>query len=103
AQAATIRVKKLEDDNVITGYTIALNQEALDCKLHVFINFYTHKVSRNSYLDFFQEESIFVMNNYKVIGAPCYLLECCFPTNDYLNAFLARLNKHANYSVLMAI
>ncbi|PTK58493.1 transcriptional regulator, partial [Staphylococcus nepalensis] len=31
------------------------------------------------------------------------LLECRFPNNDYLNAFLARLNKHANYNVLMAI
>ncbi|WP_210139284.1 Lrp/AsnC family transcriptional regulator [Staphylococcus sp. GDY8P120P] len=102
-QAATNRVKKLEDDNVITGYTIALNQEALDCKFHVFINIYTHKISHNSYLDFIQEESIFVMNNYKVIGDPCYLLECRFPNNDYLNAFLARLNKHANYNVLMAI
>lgn len=102
-QAATNRVKKLEDDNVITGYTIALNQDALNCKVHVFINIYTYKISHNSYLDFIQKESIFVMNNYKVIGDPCYLLECRFPNNDYLNAFLTRLNNHANYNVLMAI
>src|SRR5688500_7713690 len=68
SQPATNRVKKLEEDNVITGYTIALNQEALDCNVHVFINIYTHKISHNSYLYFIQEESIFVMNNYKVIG-----------------------------------
>lgn len=102
-QATANRVKKLEDDNVITGYTIALNQDVLNCKVHVFINIYTHKISHNSYLDFIQKESIFVMNNYKVIGDPCYLLECRFPNNDYLNAFLTRLNNHANDNVLMAI
>lgn len=102
-QAVTNRVKKLEDDNVITGYTIDVNQDALDCKTHVFINIYTHKISHNAYLEFIQEEGIFIMNNYKVIGDPCYLLECRFPNNDYLNAFLERLNKHANYNVLMAI
>lgn len=102
-QAATNRVRKLEDDNIITGYTITVNQKALNCNVHVFINIYTHKISHNLYLDFIQEESVFVMNNYKVIGDPCYLLECRFPNSEYLNSFLERLNKHANYSVLMEI
>ncbi|PTJ85006.1 transcriptional regulator, partial [Staphylococcus succinus] len=34
-QATNNRVKKLEDAGIITGYTIDLNQEALDCKVHV--------------------------------------------------------------------
>lgn len=102
-QAASNRVRKLEDDNVITGYTIDVNQEALECKVHVFISIYTHKVNHSSYIEFINEEKIYVMNNYKVLGDPCYHLECRFPNNNELNAFLERLNKHANYKVLMTI
>ncbi|MBU0437912.1 Lrp/AsnC family transcriptional regulator [Staphylococcus succinus] len=102
-QATNNRVKKLEDAGIITGYTIDLNQEALDCKVHVFINIYTHKISHRSYLEFVNKETIFILNNYKVIGDACYLLECRFPDNNSLNKFLERLNNHANYNVSMVI
>lgn len=102
-QAVNNRIQKLEDNNVITGYTISLNQKAMDCKVHVFINVYTHKISHSPYLDFVKEENIFILNNYKVIGKSCYLLECRFPDKNYLNDFLERLNKHANYEVSMTI
>ncbi|WP_082587037.1 Lrp/AsnC family transcriptional regulator [Staphylococcus sp. NAM3COL9] len=102
-QAVNNRVKKLENDNIITGYTISLNQEALNCNIHVFISIYTHKISHKPYIDFINQENIFVLNNYKVIGGACYLIECRFPDQSDLNHFLERLNKHANYEVLMTI
>ncbi|MEB8177442.1 Lrp/AsnC family transcriptional regulator [Staphylococcus xylosus] len=102
-QAVNNRVKKLEDHGVITGYTISLNQEALDCKIHVFISIYTNKISHNPYIDFVNNESFFILNNYKIIGEACYLLECRFPDKNDLNAFLERLNKHANYEVFMIL
>lgn len=102
-QAVSNRIKKMEDNNIITGYTVDVNQVALQCKVHVFISIYTHKINHSSYLEFVRNEKIYVMNNYKVLGDACYHLECRFPDTEDLNAFLERLNKHANYKVLMTI
>lgn len=40
-QAASARVAKLEDQGVIEGYTIQVNQVKLGCFIHAFINIYT--------------------------------------------------------------
>ncbi|NQD97588.1 Lrp/AsnC family transcriptional regulator [Staphylococcus xylosus] len=102
-QAANNRVLKLERDNIIEGYTISINQQAINCKIHVFINIYTHKISHNSFLDFVNAEQQFVVHNYKIIGDACYLLECRFPSDKQLNEFLEKLNQHANYNISMVI
>ncbi|MGM7723858.1 Lrp/AsnC family transcriptional regulator [Metabacillus sp. Hm71] len=102
-QAAASRVAKLEDNGVIEGYTIKVNQAKLGCFIHALINIYTKSTHHEPYLSFIKTQEQFVINNYKISGDSCYLLECKFPSNERLDQFLVDLNKHANYKLSIVI
>jgi len=102
-QAAATRVAKLEDNGVIEGYTIKVNQVKLGCFIHALINIFTKEINHQPFLSFIKTQEKYVINNYKISGDSCYLLECKFPSNEILNQFLNDLNKHANYKLSIII
>lgn len=102
-QATASRVVKLEDNGVIEGYTIKLNQIKVGCLVYAFINIYTKNTNHEPYLLFIKSQEKYVINNYKISGDSCYLLECRFPTNELLDQFLIDLNMHANYKLSIVI
>ncbi|MEF7557842.1 Lrp/AsnC family transcriptional regulator [Bacillus thuringiensis] len=102
-QATASRVTKLEDNGVIEGYSIKVNQGKLGCFMHAFINIYIKDTHHQPYLSFIKTQEIHVINNYKISGDGCYLLECRFPSNESLDQFLMGLNKHANYKLSIVI
>lgn len=103
APAAAARVKKLEDNGVIQGYSIKVNQAKLGCFMYAFINIYIEGTHHQPYLSFIQTKEGYVINNYKISGDGCYLLECRFPSNEALNQFLIDLNRYANYKLSIVI
>ncbi|MEM1505571.1 winged helix-turn-helix transcriptional regulator [Domibacillus sp. 8LH] len=102
-QAAASRVSKLEDNGVIEGYTIKVNQVKLGCLIHALITIYTNSPYHQPYLSFIKTQDNYVINNYKISGDGCYLLECKFPSNEILDQFSVDLNKHANYKLSIVI
>lgn len=86
--AAAARVAKLEDRGVIERYTIQVNQNELGCWVHAWITIYTKSTSHQPYLALIKEQENFVLNNYKISGDGCYLLECRFQSNKVLDQFL---------------
>ncbi|PUA38978.1 transcriptional regulator [Paenibacillus elgii] len=102
-QAAASRVIKLEEYGVIEGYTIKLNQVKAGYSIHAFINIYTKSMDHNPFLTFLEKQRQFVMNNYKISGDGCYLLECRFPSNNELDVFLTQLNQYVNYKLTIVI
>lgn len=102
-QAAASRVAKLEDNGVIEGYSIKVNQAKLGCSIHALINIYTKSMHHEPYLSFIKTQQQYVLNNYKISGDSCYILECRFPSNEILDEFLVNLNKHANYKLSIVI
>lgn len=102
-QATASRVVRLEDNGVIEGYTIQVNQIKVGYLVHAFINIYTKNINHDPYLSFIKSQEKYVINNYKISGDSCYLLECRFPTNELLDQFLIDLNKHANYKLSIVI
>ncbi|MED4240885.1 Lrp/AsnC family transcriptional regulator [Priestia megaterium] len=102
-QAAASRVAKLEDNGVIEAYTIKVNQSELGCFMHAFINIYLNDIHHRPFLSFVKTQNQFILNNYKISGDGCYLLECRFPSNEYLNEFLENLNEFANYKISTVI
>jgi Lrp/AsnC family transcriptional regulator, leucine-responsive regulatory protein len=102
-QAAASRVAKLEDSGVIEGYTIQVNQKELGCFIHAWINIYTKSTSHQPFLSFIETQENYLLNNYKISGDGCYLLECKFPSNEVLDQFLIELNKHVNYKLSIVI
>lgn len=102
-QAAASRVAKLEDNGVIEGYSIKVNQAKLGCFIHALINIYTKSTHHEPYLSFIKTQEQYVINNYKISGDSCYILECRFPSNEILDEFLINLNKLANYKLSIVI
>jgi len=102
-QAASSRVAKLEDNGVIEAYTIHVNEVKLGCPVHAFMNIYTKSPFHEPFLAFLDTQQQFIVNNFKISGEGCFLLECRFPTNEILDQFLVDLNKHANYKLSIVI
>lgn len=102
-QAASARVAKLEDNGIIEGYTIKVNQVKLGISIHVMLNIYTKSTYHKPYLSFINSQEKYIMHNYKISGDGCYLLECKFPSNEMLDEFLVELNNHVNYKLTVII
>jgi Lrp/AsnC family transcriptional regulator, leucine-responsive regulatory protein len=65
--------------------------------VHALINIFTKDTHHQPYLSFVKKQEKYVINNYKISGDGCYLLECKFSSNESLDQFLIELNKHVNY------
>lgn len=102
-QATSARVTKLEDNGIIEGYTIKINQEKMGYSVHAIIHIYTKSTNHQPYLSFIKKQETYVMNNYKVSGESCYLLECKFPSNQILDDFLTDLSNHVSYKLSIII
>ena len=102
-QATSDRVTKLEDNGVIKGYTIQVNQAKLGYVIHALITIITQSNYHHPYLSFIKAREQYVMHNYKISGDGCYILECKFPTNEVLDEFLKDLNEHVNYKLSIVI
>lgn len=103
APATSARVEKLETAGIIEGYTIKINQEKMGYAVHAIINIFTASTYHHPYLSFLEEQEQYVINNYKISGDSCYLLECKFPSNELLNEFLDKLDQHVNYKLSIVI
>ncbi|MBD2869429.1 Lrp/AsnC family transcriptional regulator [Paenibacillus arenilitoris] len=102
-QAAANRVVKLEEDEVIEGYTVRLNHKKTGFAVHAFLTIFTKSHDHQPFLSFVASEDLYVVHNYKISGEGCYLLECRFPSNEELDKFLSDLNRHANYKLSVVI
>ncbi|MNH77970.1 HTH-type transcriptional regulator LrpC [compost metagenome] len=101
--ATSARVAKLEDSGVIEGYTIKVNRVKLGCYIHAFITIITESIFHQPYLSFIKTQEEYLINNYKISGDGCYILECNFPSTELMNQFLEELNKYANYKLSIVI
>ncbi|RKL64807.1 transcriptional regulator [Salipaludibacillus neizhouensis] len=101
--AVSARVAKLEDSGVIEGYTIKVNQVKLGNSIHALINIYTKSAYHVPYLSFIKTSENYIINNYKISGDSCYLLECTFPSNEQLDEFLKGLSHYVNYKLSIVI
>ncbi|MFT4417243.1 Lrp/AsnC family transcriptional regulator [Fredinandcohnia humi] len=101
--ATSARVAKLEDSGIIEGYTIKVNQVKMGYSVHAIIHIYTKSTNHQPYLSFIKKLNQYVINNYKISGESCYLLECKFQTNEILNEFLTDLSNLVSYKLSIVI
>ncbi|BBH24854.1 HTH-type transcriptional regulator LrpA [Paenibacillus baekrokdamisoli] len=102
-QATANRVLKLEEDGVIEGYTIHQNYMKTGYPVHSFINIYTKSFDHKPFLSFIETQHPYIVNNFKISGEGCYLMECRFPSNEVLDRFLGELNHYVNYKLSLVI
>ena len=101
--AATSRIMKLLDNGIITRCSIEVDYVKLGFAVHGFINIYINNMDHQPYLAFIKSQDNYVINNYKISGDGCYLLEGKFPSNEVLDQFLQDLNNFANYKLSIVI
>ncbi|WP_416145535.1 Lrp/AsnC family transcriptional regulator [Planococcus koreensis] len=101
--AASARVEKLEISGIIEGYTVKINQLKMGCTVHAMINIIMKDSQHEPYLSYINSQVPFVINNYKISGDSCYLLECKFPSNEILDEFLVQLSELVNYKLSIII
>lgn len=102
-QATSARVAKLEDQGIIEGYTIKVNQAKMGFSVHAIIHIYTKSTNHQPYLSFIKKHEQYVINNYKISGDSCYLLESKFPSNEILDEFLTDLSNYVSYKLSIVI
>lgn len=101
--AASARVAKLEDSGIIEAYTIKINPSKIGFPVHAILHIYTKTTNHQPYLSFIEKQDPYVLNNYKVSGESCYLLECRFPSNEILDRFLTKLSHRVGYKLSLVI
>ena len=101
--ATSARIEKLETAGIIEGYTIKVNQLKMGCAVHAMINVIMKSSHHEPYLSYINSQAPFVINNYKISGDSCYLLECKFPSNEVLDEFLVQLSELVNYKLSIII
>lgn len=101
--ATAARVAKLEDKGIIEGYTIKVDQVKMGYAVHALIQIFTRHTNHQPYLSFLKAQEPYVVNNYKVSGDSCYILECRFPSNEILDEFLTGLSHHVGYKLSIVI
>jgi Lrp/AsnC family transcriptional regulator, leucine-responsive regulatory protein len=101
--ATSARVTKLEESGIIEGYTIKVNQVKMGYLVHAIIHIFTKSTNHQPYLSFIKKLEQFIINNYKVSGESCYLLECKFPSNEILDEFLSELSNYVSYKLSIVI
>lgn len=102
-QATANRVIKLEEDQVIEGYTVRLNYRKTGYAVHSFITIFTKSFDHQPFLSFVETQHPFIINKFKISGEGCYLLECRFPSNEELDKFLTELTRYVNYKLSVVI
>lgn len=101
--ATSARVEKLETAGIIEGYTIKVNQLKMGYFVHAMISVIMKSSHHEPYLSYIKAQAPFVIQNYKISGDSCYLLECKFPSNAVLDEFLVGLSEHVNYKLSIII
>lgn len=102
-QAAANRVLRLEEEGVIEGYTVRLNNRKSGYPVQAFITVFTKSFDHQPFLSFVETQHSYIINNYKISGDGCYLMECKFPSNEELDKFLSDLTRYVNYKVSIVI
>lgn len=96
-QAVGSRVRRLEDEGIIEGYTIRINVEKqglVSAYIMLFMKSNHHYLVKN----FVQEKSE-IVEAVRISGEGCYILKAELESHESLNRLCDEILKFANYRV----
>ncbi|MEL7658498.1 MAG: Lrp/AsnC family transcriptional regulator [Bacillota bacterium] len=92
--SVTERVRRLEDNNIIEGYTIRLNKKKLgfviDCIVEVTIKDGQHEKFKNFIKNYKHSEWC-----YRIAGSACFIVKLSVPSLDNIEQFIDALSSYA--------
>ena len=102
APAVAERVRRMEDEGIIVGYTIRVDQQKIAPKIFAYLDILMHTNNHQDFLRFIQGRKE-VRECHRIAGAACYLLKLEVIDQNALNDFLEVLLAYANYRLNIVI
>ncbi|PKM76974.1 MAG: transcriptional regulator [Firmicutes bacterium HGW-Firmicutes-15] len=101
-QAVANRIRKMEDLEIIEGFTIRINERQLGKSVLAFVTVFMKTTDHLAFRQFIdQKESIKEAN--QISGEGCYLLKVNVSTQEELLQILNDILKYGNYRVNLSI
>lgn len=92
--SVTERVRRLEDNNIIEGYTIRLNKKklgfAIDCIVEVTMKDGQYEKFKNFIRDYKHSEWC-----YRIAGAACFIVKLSVPSLEDIEQFIDAISSYA--------
>ncbi|WP_147535570.1 Lrp/AsnC family transcriptional regulator [Bacillus marasmi] len=101
-QAVGNRIKKLEDQDVIRGYTVLLDTMKMGITYTAFVTVFMKTNYHGAFLNFI-EKSREVVEAHKISGEGCFLLKVMIHEQEQLNEFLNNIIMYGNYKINLSI
>ncbi|WP_165422772.1 Lrp/AsnC family transcriptional regulator [Ktedonosporobacter rubrisoli] len=102
APAVTERVRRLEEQGIITGYTIRIDQQKINPIIEAYVETFMKSSHHQEFLKFVQAQKE-IRECHRISGNACYLLKIEVPDQGTLNTFLEALLTYANYRLNIVI
>lgn len=100
--AISERVKKLEEENVITGYQARINSKALGFGLEAVVRIKTTHEYVQRYLSLFQSTPE-ILDVVRVTGEDCFVVRCVFSDPVDLERIVDSLAVHGSVTTAMVL
>lgn len=101
-QAVANRIRRMEDMDIIEGYTVKLNQSKLGKNLIAFITVFMKSTDHLSFQNFIKENEEILEGN-RISGDGCYLLKANVSNDSALMKLLDKVLEYGNYRVNISI
>lgn len=96
--AVTERIKKLEEEGIITGYTVSLDPGKFNKRTMAFITVWMSSPRHGEFLDFCRATED-IVECHRVAGEGCYLLRVLTWDNSTLEGLINQVLNFGNYRV----
>lgn len=101
-QAVATRIRRMQDDGIIEGFTVTLNYEKLARPISAFITVFMKSANHSSFRQFVLTHPE-VLECYRISGEGCYWLKATVASQQELSELLDTILLHGNYKVNLAI
>ena len=101
-QAVAARIRRMEEQGVIRGYTAAIDPARCGQPLMAFITVIMKSNDHFTFLKFLEGRKE-VVEAHRISGEGCYWLKACVSSQEVLGKLLDELLKYGNYSLSLSI
>ncbi|ASA19500.1 Lrp/AsnC family transcriptional regulator [Paenibacillus donghaensis] len=102
-QAVGARIRRMQDNGVIEGYTIRYSPAALGQNLQAFVTVFLGSNTVHSAFQEFARNEPSVQEVFRISGEGCYWMRVRSADQEELNLLLDKLLKYGNYQVNLDI
>lgn len=102
APAVSDRIKKMEEKNIILGYTAVINNEKLGKKVKAIVEISMNAKNRKKFYDFVEEEPE-ITECYHVTGPCCMVIKCLCADMKELDSLINKIQNYGETNTLLIL